>query len=179
VTSEEKLEEIGPLLWLIVNERVGNQTWLLEDAHQEAVIAAWTRLEQGYSIGIAVHKAKQAVIDLLRGGRQTGSEHARNGATKARVQSIYRPGDDGDEYVIEPEDPRGADEQDRIDAQDALRRLLSALPAREREMLYLTYWEGLTSDQVGERFGMTGAGVRYLLKRAIERLRAAGTPVAA
>lgn len=47
---------------------------------------------------------------------------------------------------------------------------LAALDATDREIVTLTYWDGLTADQVGRVVGLRGAAVRKRLQQARERM---------
>jgi RNA polymerase sigma factor (sigma-70 family) len=63
--------------------------------------------------------------------------------------------------------------QDDADIAEALdvRAALARLPEQEREIVQLTAWEGLTSDEVGRLLGIPAATVRSRLTRARSRLR--------
>lgn len=169
----EQLESIRPLIRKIVWERVGvHQSWLIDDAEQEAMIAAWERLDAGHPVGIAVYKARQAVLDVVRGRRATGSKEAGRVDSHHRAISLVRPGPDGeDSYVIEPADHSSTVEQERFDARDALREALAALPARDREIIHATFYEGLSRAEVGERYGVSHQAISIRLKRAYEKIR--------
>ena len=45
------------------------------------------------------------------------------------------------------------------------------LPPEAREALVLRYAGGLTADEIGAILGLTGSGVRSLIKRALATLR--------
>lgn len=51
---------------------------------------------------------------------------------------------------------------------DALAR---ALPARQREVVYLRYQRDLTDEEIGEILGLSASGVRTLVSRALAALR--------
>jgi RNA polymerase sigma factor (sigma-70 family) len=52
-----------------------------------------------------------------------------------------------------------------------LEALTRALPARQREVLFLRYERDLTDDEIGQVLGLTASGVRSLTARAIASLR--------
>jgi RNA polymerase sigma-70 factor (ECF subfamily) len=54
---------------------------------------------------------------------------------------------------------------------DALRAALAALPVRDREILTMTAWEGLTPKQIATVMGTSANIVRVRLHRARARLR--------
>ncbi|HJA04859.1 MAG TPA: sigma-70 family RNA polymerase sigma factor [Candidatus Microbacterium stercoravium] len=56
----------------------------------------------------------------------------------------------------------------RIDVREGIRRLAE----RDRELLYMAYWEDLTGAEMAEILGTSRGAVRVRLTRARERLRA-------
>ena len=52
-----------------------------------------------------------------------------------------------------------------------VRSYLELLPPREQEVLYLTYFEDLDSQEVSARLGLSSGAVRMTKSRAISRLR--------
>lgn len=54
---------------------------------------------------------------------------------------------------------------------DDLRRALRRLSVRDREILTLTAWEGLSPEQIGEMLNVSAATARVRLHRARKRLR--------
>ncbi len=54
---------------------------------------------------------------------------------------------------------------------DALRAVLAALPVRDREILTMTAWEGLTPKQIAAVMGTSANVVRVRLHRARARLK--------
>jgi RNA polymerase sigma-B factor len=75
----------------------------------------------------------------------------------------------------------GLDALDSIDGDDAgferveqrhmLRSGLTHLPAREREILHLRFYEGLTQREIADRVGVSQMHVSRLIRRSIESLR--------
>lgn len=65
--------------------------------------------------------------------------------------------------------------QDEADAteQAAVLRALSVLPARERRIIVLTYWDGLSVGEIAELARISVARVRKTLLRAQEHVREA------
>lgn len=171
----EPIEGLIPLLKLIVGERTGaSQSHMFEDLLQEATIAAWTRLNEGHSRQIAAHKARQRTVDLLRGGRMLGSQDKHGGRPNAdhRTVSLVTVADDGsEEYILEPSDTRFIEWQDREASWDALRPALLTLTERQRQAVYLTYWEGLTAAEAAREMGITRQAVQQNLARALGLLR--------
>jgi RNA polymerase sigma-70 factor (ECF subfamily) len=64
--------------------------------------------------------------------------------------------------------------------QQAVRDALTTLPSADRELLRLTYVEGLSAERIAERLGLTAVNVRVrrhrVQKELARRLRVTGTP---
>lgn len=56
------------------------------------------------------------------------------------------------------------------DRQRGLDHILSELPDREREIIYLRYEKGVTLEDIGSRFGVTRERIRMLEQFALEKL---------
>jgi RNA polymerase sigma-70 factor (sigma-E family) len=72
-----------------------------------------------------------------------------------------------------PQRPPGPDFARRVDDRDQLRRVLSALPPRQRAAVVLRYFHDLSDQQVAEAMGCRATTVRSLISRALSTLRAA------
>ena len=58
----------------------------------------------------------------------------------------------------------------RIEIRDAVRELVDALPERERAVLVLRHYEGMTFDRIAEALEMTSRTVQNCLRRARTKL---------
>jgi RNA polymerase sigma-B factor len=56
-------------------------------------------------------------------------------------------------------------------------KLLESLPEREREIVVLRFYGGLTQSEIAERFGVSQMQVSRILARTLDRLRAGGGDV--
>jgi RNA polymerase sigma-B factor len=83
------------------------------------------------------------------------------------------PDDEGNELsaCLGDDDP----EFERIEHRSELAELLSVLPARERRIVELRFFESLTQSEIAERVGVSQMHVSRLLTRSLERLRAEAT----
>lgn len=52
-----------------------------------------------------------------------------------------------------------------------LNQLAAALPARQRDVVFLRYQRDLTDEEIGEILGLSASGVRTLVSRALAALR--------
>ena len=62
-------------------------------------------------------------------------------------------------------------EFDLVEQRESLAPLLAALPERERQILVLRFFGGLTQTEIGARIGVSQMHVSRLLSRTLERLR--------
>jgi RNA polymerase sigma-B factor len=63
------------------------------------------------------------------------------------------------------------EEFDLVDQREALAPLLAELPERERRILLLRFFGGLTQTEIGAQIGISQMHVSRLLSRTLERLR--------
>lgn len=110
------------------------------------------------------------VIDRLRVGSRDYAEALTAFACK-RATSLDQPvGADGDVSLgalVPGEDREGAAAEARL----VLGPALSSLPDRDREILYLRFFEDLTQQEIGERIGVTQMQVSRLLSQILATLR--------
>ena len=108
--------------------------------------------------------ARRIVTDRWRRGRLIGWLPLPDGLRSAR-------GDWEGRRATEPE-PGGPDDAARVAEfwlwLDALSR---ALPARQRDVIFLRYQHDLSDEDIGEVLGLSASGVRTLVSRAIRSLR--------
>ena len=128
--------------------------WLAEDVAQAALAsayAAWWRVRRAddpdaYVRRILVNTSHR------RFRRRRVTEHARE------------PADLPDTAVADP--------SDLIGQRSALLSALRELPARQRAIVVLRYWEDLSDAQVATALGCTEGTVRSQASRALAKLRA-------
>ena len=65
----------------------------------------------------------------------------------------------------------GAPPQDRADDRVLVQRLLASLPERQRRIVVLRYWGGLSQQQIADRVGCSQMHVSRLLRRSLGNLR--------
>jgi RNA polymerase sigma-B factor len=90
-----------------------------------------------------------------------------------RVHSIDAPVSSGDSAPRMVSDTVGEVdfEFDRITDQETVRPLLTALPERERTVLYLRFFESMTQSQIAERIGVSQMHVSRILEKTLRELR--------
>ena len=86
-----------------------------------------------------------------------------------RALSLDEPLADG----LGPLDSLGSDDAgfERVEQRHLLRSGMTRLPAREREILHLRFYEGLTQREIAGRIGVSQMHVSRLIRRSIEALR--------
>ena len=86
-----------------------------------------------------------------------------------RALSLDEPLGDGLEALDSIGGPDAGFE--RVEQRHLLRSGLEHLPAREREILHLRFYEGLTQREIARRVGVSQMHVSRLIRRSIEALR--------
>ncbi len=89
------------------------------------------------------------------------------------LASIEQPQVDGEDQVM-AESERVGEEDPNLEAladRDALRRALEKLPPRERSVIVLRYFGGLSQQEVGRRLQISQMHVSRLQHRALDKLR--------
>ncbi|UWZ52423.1 SigE family RNA polymerase sigma factor [Dactylosporangium aurantiacum] len=131
------------------------------------------------------HRAEDLVQDVLaraysRWGRIAGTERPDVYVRRMMVnahRSWWRRRSSREvtvEAVAEP--PGTADEAADIAERDALWRLVRALPARQRAVIVLRYYEDMDDARIAEILDCSTGTVRTHAKRALDTLRAAPAP---
>lgn len=89
------------------------------------------------------------------------------------LDASVAPDDEGNELAscLGDEDP----EFERIEHRSEIAELLDVLPARERRIVELRFFESMTQSEIAERVGVSQMHVSRLLTRSLERLRAEAT----
>lgn len=131
-----------------------NFAWLCTEHGREP-----TEAEEARALGVAV--------DVLRSTKHQISD-AQIGSLEAR------PGGDRTTVALDPRDPDAEPLELCLahEANDALRSGLDTLDERERTVTTLSFDEGLTLAEIGQRLGVTESRVCQIRTGAIKRLRA-------
>lgn len=126
------------------------------DVLSETYLIAWRKLEQVPPGDSARLWLFGVAANVLRRGAQ------RQRSSQALIERL----------ASEPQDDAQTESVGREDRTvRALRAGLASLPARDREILTLTAWEGLTPKQIGAVTGIPTNIVRARLHRARARLK--------
>lgn len=123
------------------------------DVLQGVLVSAWRKLE---SVPVDGDGARAWLIGAARLELST---HRRGTARRLAATERLRA-----DVALERLDHDSGATSDRVE------RALGVLGPEDREIVTLTYWDGLTSDQVADVMGMRSAAVRKRLERARARL---------
>ena len=100
------------------------------------------------------HLATRRALDLLR----------------ARSRQRNRRGVDGDPAQALSREPSPSRHAEASELADRLRAAVGRLPRRQAEVFCLSCFEQMTSEEVGQRLGISPTAARMLLSRARRRL---------
>lgn len=123
----------------------------VEELTAEVLLIAWRKLDPAHPMGLRwfLRTADNKLRDRSRSAR------SRDSAVEALTRGLSSP--------TEPLDPMEV---------LALRRALTALSARERQVVVLTYWDELSAGEVAETLRTSQGAVWTTLTRARAKLRA-------
>jgi RNA polymerase sigma-B factor len=115
---------------------------------------------------------RSPTVEQLAKAAHAGVEQvleALSAADAYRALSLDEPLGEG----IEALDAIGGDDLgfERVEQRHLLRSGLTHLPAREREILHLRFYEGLTQREIADRVGVSQMHVSRLIRRSLESLR--------
>lgn len=135
-----------------------------EEVVQEVFTIAWRRVdlydrESGRLLPWLLRIARNRAIDRLRGRRRR--------ALKQRRMEAYRVGGDGATPAVEPDESAVPGWH----VHDAVHRALATLPAEQRAVVDLAYFEGCTQSEVADRLGIPLGTVKTRLRLAFDKLR--------
>ena len=139
-----------------------NDEELVRDSIQELFQKLW---ERRASVE-AVEVVKPYLFKVLRNRISDTLKMA--GRRTARQQAYHE--EEAFEVVYSPEDFLIA-EQFSSDQNARLLAVLNQLPRRQREVLYLKYFDGLSYEKISEIMSLTAQSVRNLVYRAISALK--------
>ncbi len=127
------------------------------DVYQAVLTTTWRKIhavpsDHDVALGWLVAVARRELANHRRG-------QARRMAATERLRDALATGEHT-AYEKGPQDP----------AVDALRAALDQLDETDRELVTMTYWDDLTSEQAAGALGISPAAARKRLQRARQRL---------
>jgi RNA polymerase sigma-70 factor (ECF subfamily) len=143
----------GPDIVAYCGWRVGSESDA-QDAAAEVFLTAWRRLD-------AVPEGEAARVWLYATARRVIANQLRSRRRRAALQERLE------------REPAAAPSEDPLDHEAALvREALRRLGARDREVLLLAEWEGLSPAEIAALLGCLAVTARGRLHRARRRFRA-------
>lgn len=138
-----------------------NDDALAEDAVQELFIKIWNRRS---SIN-QVEKVKPFFFTSLR--RQILNQLRDIKSRQVKISAAPEPDIEfsQEEIIIKKEDDAGLKEK--------ILQIINTLPERQREVIYLHFFEGMPLTQVAEVMAINYQSVQNLKQRALEKMRSA------
>src|SRR5262245_31973383 len=141
--------------------RVVRQPSMAEEIVQEAFLALWRdpsayREERGSVRAWLLSTVHHRAVDAVR-----REEAHRRRARTAEPETLVEP--DVSEAVVE--------EADLVDTRDRVRSALGSIPADQRQVLELMYFEGKTQSAIAEELGIPLGTVKSRTLLGMRRLR--------
>lgn len=173
--SEGKVAALGELYdrhgaaLFALAARVLRDRGAAEEAVQDAFLAAWRKAGsfdagRGRAYGWLAGITRNRAVDELR---RRNSPSRWPAASRLPPEAAPDPG--------EPEDHEGAAPMSRQDT-EALARAVRGLPGRQREVVELAYYGGLSQREISSRLGVPLGTVKTRARLALGRLREALDP---
>ena len=132
-----------------------------EDLVQETLLRVARRWPKVRAMEHPAAYARRILVNLVIDGAGQRARHAGELAVSARPGQPDRA------------DARAERDLRDVDTQDELLQALGTLPARQRAVIVLRYWEDLPETQVAAILGCSAGTVKSTASRGLARLRAA------
>jgi RNA polymerase sigma-70 factor (sigma-E family) len=151
-------EEFGELV-AVYHQRLARLAYLLcgnrqqaEDAVADAYAKVWPRYRRG-SVDDVQAYLRQAVVNQIRGG--------------FRRRIVERREEQRQIIDLRHAEP----EEGVVDARESLSPAIEALPAAQRAVIVLRYYEDLSEDETARLLGISVGTVKSRSSRGLQRLR--------
>ncbi|MEU3555710.1 SigE family RNA polymerase sigma factor [Streptomyces fragilis] len=153
----------------------------LEDRFQEFVQARWTRLVRtAYLLTGDRHLAEDLTQTALTKAYRSWRRVLRADSPEAYVRRIlvscnsdrFRKRRVPESLTASVPERAGRDEGERADTRGTLVEALAALPARQRAVIVLRYWEDLSETETAAALGCSAGTVKSQAAKGLAKLRA-------
>ncbi|MCW3463526.1 RNA polymerase sigma factor [Chitinophaga nivalis] len=143
-------------------------TTLVEDSLHDLFVWIWARRQElSIQTSLKSYLIKALRTSLLRRLKEAQRTISRD--TGAEDHYDFR-------LTLSPE-TEIMDKENEWVLRDKVARLLAQLTNRQKEVIYLRYYEGLSFEEIAGNMNLTMKGCYKLMGRAIATLRELGTPV--
>ena len=147
--------------WTVRPTRELQELWLAAERTRDALTSELRRRPTVEELAAALGRPDEEVLEALFAG-----------STRESV-SLDATHDDDDENGRPLESRLGSPDTRllQVDDRGAVRDLLSALPQRDRAIVWLRFRHDLTQSEIGDYFGVSQMHVSRILRRSLETMR--------
>lgn len=169
-TFRKAYESHSKGLYNLAYRLLSDRQWA-EDVLQETYVRAWTRADtfrEGGQVSTWLYRiCMNLCYDHLRARR-----YRMAASLDAPAHVAGEAGDAAPVWgsVLPAPDPEPAAAAESRDAATCVRRLIDELPERERTVVVLRQYHGMTFQEIGEILGLTARTAQNCLRRAKEKL---------
>ncbi|EAQ00758.1 putative sigma factor [Janibacter sp. HTCC2649] len=164
--AERRLEELARVQGPRVLSYLARRTTPREDAadvYQAVLTTTWRKIHKVPESTPGVEGGDAALGWMLAVARRELANHRRSASRRLAATDRLRG-----ELTAYPMQGNGTAAEG--DGHDHVHDAVAGLDADDREIVTLTYWDGLTSAQVAAATGLSASAVRKRLERARQRL---------
>lgn len=136
-----------------------------EDLIQEIFVKIWNRAGQYDSSRGTVY----SFIATL--ARNRAIDRTRSRAFKNRGKDSYVIDDDEYSFNLSTENPNPEEKIELTERAIEVRKALSKLNEKERQVLYISYFHGLSQSEIAEKIDLPLGTVKYRMRQGMIKLR--------
>lgn len=168
-TVRRLYEAHGKGLYNLAFRLLRDKQWA-EDVLQETFVRAYTRAEtfrQGGKVSTWLYRiCMNLCYDHLRARKYRAMASIDAPARETAEAGAATPWS----AMLPSDTPAAADSAEQLDTEECVRRLIDALPERERTVVLLRQYHGMTFKEIAEVLGLTARTVQNCLRRAKNKL---------
>lgn len=136
-----------------------------EDLLQEVFVQAWNRSDQ-------YDEDRGSVYTFLATmARNKAIDKTRSRAFKNRQKDNYIINDDEYSFDLSEDHPNPEEKIELTERAITVRRALARLDEKERQVLYISYFHGLSQSEISEKIDIPLGTVKYRMRQGMIKLR--------
>lgn len=136
-----------------------------EDLLQEIFVQAWRKSDQ-------YEPQRGSVYSFLATmARNKAIDRTRSKAFKNRKKDDYVLNDDEYSFHLSTDNPNPEENLQLTERAVAVRKALASLHKKEREVLYISYFHGLSQSEIAEKIDIPLGTVKYRMRQGMIKLR--------
>lgn len=136
-----------------------------EDLMQEIFVKIWNRADQYDSTRGTVY----SFIATL--ARNRAIDRTRSRVFKNRGKDSYVINDDEYSFNLSTENPNPEEKIELTERAVEVRKALAKLNVKERQVLYISYFHGLSQSEIAEKIDIPLGTVKYRMRQGMIKLR--------